>query len=149
MALGHFFDVHAAFGRSHQDDFLGHAVGDQRNVQFLFDVGAFFHQQAVDFLAFGAGLVRDQLHAHDLVSVFFDLFDRFCHFHAAALAAATCVDLRLDDPYRAAQGFRGLDCLVDGHARNAAWYRHSELPEDFFGLILMDFHAGFPSDTDL
>jgi hypothetical protein len=49
VALGHFFDVHAAFGRGHQDDLLGDAVGDQRNVQFLLDVGAFFDQQAATF----------------------------------------------------------------------------------------------------
>jgi hypothetical protein len=96
-----------------------------------------------------AGLVRDQLHAHDLVSVFLDLFQRLGHFHAAAFTAATCVDLCLDNPDWAAQGFSSFDCLFNGHARDTAWYRHSEFSEDFFALILMDFHAGFPSDADV
>jgi hypothetical protein len=63
-----FLDVHAAFARGHQGHLLRHAVGHQRNVQFLLDVGAFFDQQAIDLLAFRAGLVRDQLHAEDLVA---------------------------------------------------------------------------------
>jgi hypothetical protein len=41
--------------------------------------------------------------------------------------------------------FSCLDGLFDRHARNAARNRHSEFAEDFFALILMDFHAGFPS----
>jgi hypothetical protein len=53
------------------------------------------------------------------------------------------MDLCLDYPDRAAQRFRCLDGLVHGHARDAARNGHSELPEDFFALILMDFHAGF------
>jgi hypothetical protein len=102
------------------------------------------------FLAFRAGLVGDQLHAHDLVRVFFDLLDRLGNLHAAALAAAASMDLRLDYPDRAAQLFSCLDGFVDRHARNAARNGHSELSEDFFALILMDFHAGFPSSvTDL
>jgi hypothetical protein len=74
-----------------------------------------------------------------------DLLDRLGDFHAAALAAAASMDLCLDDPDRAAQLFSCLDGLVDRHARNAARNRHSELSEDFFALILMDLHAGFPS----
>jgi hypothetical protein len=145
-----FLDVHAAFGRRHQHDALADAVGDHRHVQFLLDVGAFFDQQAAHLLAFRAGLVRNELHAHDLFSIFLDLRERLGHLDAAAFAAAASMDLRLDYPDRAAQRFRCLDRLVHGHARNAARYRHPELPEDFFALILMDFHAGFPSsDTDL
>ncbi len=73
------------------------------NVQFLLDVGAFLDQQAAHFLAFRAGLVRDQLHAEDLVRVFAHLIQRLGNLDAAALAAAAGVDLRLDDPDRAAQ----------------------------------------------
>ncbi|CUI09453.1 hypothetical protein BN2497_13683 [Janthinobacterium sp. CG23_2] len=60
------------------------------------------------------------------------------------------MDLCLDYPDRTAERLGCFDSLFHGQARNAARYRHSILPEDFFALILMDFHAGFPSsDTDL
>jgi len=76
---------------------------------------------------------------------FAHLVDRLGDFHAAALAAAASMDLRLDYPDRAAQLFSCLHGLVHGHARNAARNGHSELSEDLFALILMDLHAGFPS----
>jgi hypothetical protein len=149
VGLGNFFDVHAAFGGSHQDNALRDAVGDQRHVQFFLDVRAFFDQQAAYFLAFRAGLVRDQLHTQDLLGEFFDLFQRFRNFHAAAFTTATGVDLCFHNPDRAAQGFRSFNCFFNGHARNTARNRHSVFSEDFFALILMDFHAGFPSDADV
>ena len=147
VAVRDFFDVHAAFRRGHQHDFLGDAVGDHRHVQFFLDVRAFFDQQAAHFLAFRAGLVGHQLHAHDLVRVFAYLFDRLGDFHATALAAAASMDLRLDDPDRAAQLFSCFHGLIHRHARNAARNGHSELSEDLFALILMDLHAGFPSSV--
>ena len=50
----------------HQRDLLRGAVGDHGDVVLLLDVGAFLDQQAAHLLAFGAGLVRLQLHAEDL-----------------------------------------------------------------------------------
>jgi hypothetical protein len=61
-----FLDVHAAFGGGHHGDLLRGAVGQRGDVVFLLDVGAFLDQQAAHLLAFGAGLVGDQLHAEDL-----------------------------------------------------------------------------------
>ncbi|MBP1207388.1 hypothetical protein JOD97_005468 [Duganella sp. 1411] len=77
------------------------------------------------------------------------MFQRFRDFHAAAFTTATGVDLCFHNPDRAAQGFRSFDCFFYGHARNTARNRHSVFSEDFFALILMDFHAGFPSDADV
>jgi len=51
--VGHFLDVHAAFAGGNQGDLLRGAVGDQRHVQFVFDIGAVFNIEATDFLAFG------------------------------------------------------------------------------------------------
>ena len=66
MLGGDFLDIHAAFGRSDEGDLLRGAVGDQRDVQFVLDVGAVFDVQAADLLALSAGLVGDQLHAQNV-----------------------------------------------------------------------------------
>jgi hypothetical protein len=55
--------------------------------------------------------------------------ERLGDFHATALAAAAGVDLGLDDPNLAAQGFRCLDRVVDGRAVEAARNRDAELPQ--------------------
>jgi hypothetical protein len=68
------------------------------NVVFVLDIGAFFDQQVADLLAFRAGLVRDQLHAEDLASVFANFFERGCNLDATTLATATGVNLGLDHP---------------------------------------------------
>ena len=60
-----FFDFHAAGLRGHEDDFAGGAVEDEAEVELAVDGGAFFDEEALDFLAGGAGLVRDELHAED------------------------------------------------------------------------------------
>jgi hypothetical protein len=141
VLFGDFFDVHAAFARTHQHDLLRDAVDDEADIQFLLDVGAFFDQQAVHLLAFRARLVRDQLHAEDLVRVFAHLLERLRDLHAAALAAATRVNLSLDDPHRATELFRHLDGLVHRERRLAARYRDSEFPQDFLTLVLVNLHA--------
>ena len=143
MRFGNFFDVHAAFARSHQRDLLRHTVHHQRHVQFLLDVRAFFDQQALDQLAFRTGLVRHQRHAQDAAGVFLDLVDALGNLHAAALATATRMNLCLHDPHRAAQGFSSLDGLVDREGRNAARNRHIVFAQDFLALVLMDIHACF------
>jgi len=103
-----FLDVHAAFGGGHDRDLLRGAVGQRGDVVFLLDVGAFLDQQVAHLLAFGPGLVRDQLHAEDVVGVLADFVQRARELDAAALAAAAGVDLRLHDPDLAAQFFGGL-----------------------------------------
>src|SRR5690606_23509264 len=90
---GDFFDVHTAFAGGHQRHALGAAIDDHADVQFFLDVGAFLDQQTTDLLAFGAGLVRHQLHTEDIVRVFANLIERLRHFHAAALTAAASVNL--------------------------------------------------------
>src|SRR5690606_33479684 len=44
--LGDLLDVHAAFARRHQGDFLGTPIDHDPDVEFLADVGAFLDQQA-------------------------------------------------------------------------------------------------------
>jgi hypothetical protein len=102
VAVRHFLDVHAAFAGGDQGHLLRGAVGHQRDVVLLLDVGAVFDVQAAHLLAFGAGLVRLELHAQDFAGHALDVVDGLGHLHAAALAAATGVDLGLDHPHGAA-----------------------------------------------
>src|SRR5690606_8362639 len=101
----------------------------------------FLDEQTTHFLPFGAGLVSDELHAEDRIGVLPHFSRRLGELDAAALAAATGVDLRLDDPDLAAQLFGGLDRLVDGETRNALGRDDAELPQQFFCLVLMNFHV--------
>jgi phosphoribosylaminoimidazole carboxylase (NCAIR synthetase) len=87
------------------------------------------------------GLVRDELHAEDLVRIFANLFQRLCNLHAAALTTAASVNLSLDDPNRAAQLLRGLDRIVHREHGLAARDRDAELPQDFLSLVLVNLHA--------
>ena len=59
---------------------------------------------------------------------------------AAGLAAAAGMDLRLDDPDRTAQRFRGGHCFIwrPGHA--ARGYRNAKTPENIFRLIFVQIH---------
>src|SRR5690606_32199451 len=139
--MGDFFDVHAAFARGDDGDLLGGAVGDQRHVVFLLDVGAVFDVQAVDLLSFGAGLVRDQLHAQDFRGQLAYVVERTRQLHATALATATGVDLRLHDPYRPTQLFSGSHGLVDGKSGDPARHGDAKLLQQFLALILGDFHV--------
>src|SRR5690606_12692922 len=103
--VGNFFDVHAAFGGSHDGNLLRGAVGQNGNVVFLLDVSAVFDQQTTNLLAFRTGLVRDQLHAEDLGGLGADFVQRLGNLDAAALAATAGVNLCLNNPDVAAQGF--------------------------------------------
>ena len=94
---GDLLDLHAAFGRRHDDDAAGAAVDDHAEVELARDVDALLDEQALDHLALGPGLVRDELHAEDLLRRLARVGGALGDLHAAALAAAAGVDLRLDD----------------------------------------------------
>ena len=137
----HFLDVHATFTGGHDADLLGLAVDDDTDVEFFLDVGAFLDQQPADLLSFRAGLVGDQLHAEDGSGVLTDFIQRTGQLDAAALAAATGVDLGLDDPDGAAQLLGRLDRFFDIEAWNTPGHRYTIALQDFFALILVDFHG--------
>ena len=56
--------------------------------------------------------MRDQRHAQHAVGFFANFFKRFDDFYTAALAAAACMNLRFDHPYRAAKLFGDLDSFI-------------------------------------
>ena len=103
MCVGDLLDVHAALGRGHEGDAARVAVDDHAEVELARDVEALLDVEAAHLLPLGAGLVRDELHAEDLLGELPRLRGAALRdLHAAALAATACVDLRLDDDDRAA-----------------------------------------------
>jgi arylsulfatase A-like enzyme len=139
-AVRHFFNVHAAFAGGNEGHLLRGAVGYHRQVILFLDIGAVFDVQAPHLLAQRAGLVRLELHAQDVAGARLDLVDRLGHLHAAALAAAARMDLRLDHPHRATELLCRLDGLLHRESRNAARDRHAKLAQDFLGLVFVNFH---------
>ncbi len=93
-----------------------------------------------DLAAFGPRLMRHQGHPVDLRRQRIGLARIPGELHAAALAAPSCVNLRLDDDGSAAKSLGdafGVSRLQDGLApRNG----HAVLRKDMFGLILVNFH---------
>jgi hypothetical protein len=98
--------------------------------------------QAADLLAFRTRLVRHQLHAQNVAGTRLDVLQRLGHLHAAALAAATRVNLRLHDPHRAAQLLGGRHRLINRERRYASRHRHVELAQNFLALVFVDLHRG-------
>jgi hypothetical protein len=138
--MSHFLDVHATFGGDDERHALGSAVGHGRHVVFFFDVGAVFDQQAADFLAFWASLVGDELHAQNFTGDFADIVNRAGQLNATALATATGVNLRLDNPHGAAQFLSGFHRFLNGKCWDAARHRHTGLAQDFLALVFVNLH---------
>ena len=106
--LGDLLDVHTALGRRHHDDATDAAVEQHREVVLVVEREALLDEQALHLLALGARLLRDELHAEDLLDPVLGLGARLRDLHAAALTAATGVDLRLDDDDLGASPAPGL-----------------------------------------
>ena len=138
--VGDLLDVHAAFARSHHRHLLGGAIGQHGDVVLLLDVGAFLDQEPAHLLALRPGLVSDELHAEDLAGELRDLGLRARQLDASALAAAAGVDLRLDDPDRAAQLLRRLGGLAHAEGRIAARHRDAEAGKDLLALVFVNLH---------
>ena len=57
---GDFFDFHPAFGAGDKHRPSAIPIDEDAQIEFFGDARAFFDQQATDFSAFRAGLMRDQ-----------------------------------------------------------------------------------------
>ena len=73
------------------------AVHDNPDIIFLLDVAAFLDQQPLHFLAFRAGLMRDEHFAEQLFGILANFIRALRDFHAARLAAAARMNLGFDD----------------------------------------------------
>src|SRR3546814_4899654 len=101
--------------------------------------------EPVHFLAGRAGLDRHQRLSQHLGCVLLHLVDRLRQAHAAlgvrgrtdelALAATTCMDLRLDDIKRPGEFFGSGSRLFSGEGGIARRNRRAELRKQFLGLI--------------
>ena len=109
-------------------------------VQLALDGQRLFHQQPLHDAAFGAGLVRHQLHAQHLARDLGGFGGVLGDLDAAALAAAAGVDLRLHHHAAADLLGRGLG-LVHGERHLAARHRNVVLAQNGLGLILVNFHG--------
>jgi len=114
--------------------------GHQRHIQLVLDVGAVFDVQAANLLTFGAGLVSHQLHAQNLLGQLLHVLDGLGNLHAAALAAATSVDLGLHHPHGSTQLLGCFNSLLHGKRRNATGNGHTKLAQDFLALVFMNLH---------
>jgi hypothetical protein len=149
--VGDSFDVHAAFRRNHECDLADGAVDEQRAVEFAVDVGTVFDVEAVHLLAGVAGLRRDERVAEHVLGMGNDFLDRLREAHAAlgvgaeflelALAAATGVDLALDDVERAGKRLRGSFGFVDLEDGNALGDRSAKALQKSLGLIFVNIHG--------
>ena len=106
-------------------------------------MGNVFNQQALNFLALGTGLVREQVHPQHLGRDLASFFWRLADLDAAALTASPSVYLRLHHntggsvfkqrPGRVERIFAALHHLPARHG-------NAVLREDGFSLVLMYFH---------
>ena len=115
--VGDLFDLHPAFGRSHDGDAGGGAVQQQAQIQLALDVAAFLDIQPLHFLAGRPGLLGHQHLTQHLAGIGYNVLDRLDDAHAAlslgviletAGASAARMDLGLHHPDRAAQLVRDL-----------------------------------------
>ena len=104
------------------------------------NVSTVFNVQTPNLLAFGARLVRLQLHAQNIARQTLDIINALGHFHAAALTATTCVNLRLDHPHGAAQLLRGFHRLLHRERGDTTWHWYTKVAQDFLALVLVNLH---------
>ena len=139
-------DLDAALGRRHERDAPAVAVDDRAQVELALHREPLLDVQAPDLLPLVARLVRDELHAEDLLRrARAPLGAALGDLDASALAAAARVDLRFDDDDLAlglvSEALRGGFRLVDREGRIPLGDRHAVLREELLALVLVDFHV--------
>ena len=139
---GDLLDLHPAFTARQQRHALLAAVYHHAEIIFPGDLRALFDQQAAHDLTFPAGLMRDQMHTEDLLRCAAHLFQRTRHLHPAPLAAPARMDLRLHHPHRTAQLLRRNYRLIDAETCRPARRRDTELAQNLFTLVFVNFHNG-------
>ena len=96
------FNLHAAGLRSHKHQLARGAVQHNAQVELAVNRRGLFDKQTLHLLPLRPGLVRHQLHAQDGLGIALGILARFGHLHAAALAAASGMNLRLHHNARSA-----------------------------------------------
>ena len=140
----HDFDLHASGLRGHEDQPAGRAIEHNAEIKLAVDGRRLLDQQPLHLLALRAGLVRYQRHAQDIFGVFLGFLAGAGHLDAAALAAASGVNLRLDDDARGAAGKElasGRRGLFEGVGHFAAGHGDAVFCKDLLCLVLVNLHA--------
>src|SRR5262249_6078622 len=137
--FGDLLDLDAAFRTHHQHEALARTIEHETEIQLALDLQALLDQHAADPLTVRPRLVRDQIHAEHLfrrrTRVGWSLHD----LHAAALAAAARVNLRLDDNGAAeAFGDRGRISRVEDDF--AVGHGHAVARKNRLRLVLVNLH---------
>ena len=92
-----FLDVDAAVLAGHQHRFFGGAIENDAQVQLALDAEPLLNEDALDNLAFRAGLVGHQPHPDHVGRRLPGSVRSFHDLDSAALATAASVNLGLDD----------------------------------------------------
>ena len=137
---GHLLDFHPTFWTGHDHQLaLGPVQGDAQ-IEFPVDITGLLHQDLLHLLAIGTGLVRDQVHADDLGGHVPGLLRIECHLDAPPLAAAPGVYLGLDH-HPTSQIRSDVAGFLWRASHLSPGHGYLVLAEQFFGLILVYFHA--------
>ena len=135
-----FFDVHAAGSRGHHSDTAFFAVQRQAEINLAFDTRTAFDIHLMNRQAGRAGLRRDQALAQQLCCGSADIRNAFDFLDAAGLTAATGMDLRLDDPHRAAETAGNSHGLFGRGGGFTGGHRNAVGSENFLGLVFVQIH---------
>ena len=139
---GHFFNLHAAFGRRHENNFAHRAVEHDSNVKFFGDRQSLFNQQPLHHSSFRTSLMRDQRHTENLLGKLNSFGRVLADFHAAALTPASGMNLRFDD-YTSTQFLRRSLGFFDGECHLSPGHRDTVLGQNSLGLVFMNFHRSW------
>jgi hypothetical protein len=128
IGLCDLFDVDAALGTHHAEEFAMGSVQQERAVVLLFDIAGSFDENPLDRVSF-------DVHPEDLLCDRASFVGVLCKLDPAGLAAAPDLDLGLDYDSTAQTGccIRGL---VRGRRDAALGDRYVELTQQLFALVL-------------
>ena len=140
----HLLDFHTARSGHHDHGLAFGAVHQNRKIQFAVDGQGLFNEQPPHYAAFGSGLVRDQRHAENLPGQLAGFLGGLGNLDAAALAAASGVNLRFDDRATGTARQQLLGNRLRLFRRRSHFsLRHGDaiLPQNRLALILVNFHG--------
>ncbi|GJE45566.1 hypothetical protein AEGHOMDF_4765 [Methylobacterium soli] len=144
LAGGDLLDIHAAALGGDHPDALGLPVEDVAEIELALERVGGLDIDALDGLALGAGLDRDEALAEEVLGRVADLVVGAAELDPAGLAAGARMDLRLHRPEGAAEFRRRVDRLVRAEGHRPLGHGDAEAREQLFGLILVNVHLRPP-----
>jgi hypothetical protein len=134
---------HAARRTGHEHRSARFAVNQQSQIKFAPDVQSLFDQQPLHRPSLRTGLCRHQVHSQDVRSNLRPFIRGPRQFYAAALAAASRVNLRLHHHDRGFQPLRSLARFFLGVCHFAPRSGYAIARKDSFSLVFVDLHLRF------